>query len=375
MKIALFTTSFPANAQNTLNSGVFVRDFAETLSDLGHRVWVLTPRKKDSRHEFRHEKTVFFPWLGEEDSLTHIEMKNPVGALRLASVVAMGRVAAKKVIRDFEPDHVLCFWVFPSGFWACGPTLRSKTRYSVWALGSDIWLLGKMPGMRAVLGAIGRGAVRAYADGMDLAKDFSAIAGTPVDFLATSRVLVPPDNVPVGEGGYFLYVGRYHENKGIDLLVEAVARARPKLSSDFRLRVHGFGPLEEEVREAVRRRGIGDIVEVLGPTRADEVALVIRRARGLIVPSRIESLPVILCDALQMNVPILVTDVGDMGRLVREHDAGIVCQPDASSLAASLVEFARSPGGTDSGRDALRQLLDIRGSARRFLADIGAGPG
>ena len=119
---------------------------------------------------------------------------------------------------------------------------------------------------------------------------------------------------------------------------------------------------------------LSDIVEVLGPTSADEVALVIRRARGLIVPSRIESLPLVMCDALQMNVPILVTDVGDMGRLVREHDAGIVCQPNVSSLARALVEFARAPGGTASGRDALRQLLDIRGSARRFLADIAAEP-
>ena len=368
MKIALFTTSFPANAQNTLNAGVFVRDFAEALTDLGHRVWVLTPRKKDSRHEFRHERTIFFRWLGDEDSLTHIDMKNPVGALRLASVVAMGRVAAARLIREFEPDHVLCFWVFPSGFWA----LRSKTKYSVWALGSDVWTLGKMPGMRRVLRAIARGATHSYADGTDLAKELSAITGTPSEFLATSRILTQPEGVPVGQGGYFLYVGRYHPNKGIDLLVQAVARARPHLPGDFRLRVHGFGPLEAEVREAVQRQGLRDIVDVHGPTRADEIGTVIRRARGLIVPSRIESLPVVLCDALQMDVPILVTDVGDMGTLVRAHDAGVVCQPNVSSLAASLVEFARAPGGSSAGREELRQLLDIRGSARRFLADIGA---
>ena len=368
MKIALFTTSFPANAQNTLNAGVFVRDFAEALTDLGHRVWVLTPKKKDCRHEFPHERTIFFPWLGDEDSLTHIDMKKPIGALRLASVVAMGRVAAAKLIREFEPDHVLCFWVFPSGFWA----LRTKTKYSVWALGSDVWTLGKMAGMRRVLRAIAREATHSYADGTDLAKELSAITGTPSEFLATSRILAAPEGVPVGQGGYFLYVGRYHPNKGIDLLVQAVARARPELPHDFRLRVHGFGPLEAEVREAVRRQGLRDIIEVFGPTRADEIGTVIRRSRGLIVPSRIESLPVVLCDALQMDVPILVTDVGDMGTLVRAHDAGVVCQPNVASLAAALVDFARAPGGTSAGREQLKQLLDIRGSARRFLTDIGA---
>ena len=67
MKIALFTTSFPANAQNTLNAGVFVRDFAEAVTYLGHLVWVLTPKNKDCRHEFPHERTIFFTWLGDED--------------------------------------------------------------------------------------------------------------------------------------------------------------------------------------------------------------------------------------------------------------------------------------------------------------------
>jgi glycosyltransferase involved in cell wall biosynthesis len=244
--------------------------------------------------------------------------------------------------------------------------------YSVWALGSDVWMLGKLPGMRGVLRSIASGAERAYADGIGLSRDFSAIAGRPVEFLATSRVLTPPEGVSVGEGGYFLYLGRFHPNKGIDLLVQAVALARPNLPPDFRLRVHGFGPLEAEVRESVREKKLGDIVEILGPTQADEVALVLRRARGLLVPSRVESLPVVLCDALQMDVPVLVTDVGDMGSLVSDHDAGSVCKPDAGDLARALVEFARAPGGSAAGRAKLRELLDIRGSARRFLADIGA---
>jgi glycosyltransferase involved in cell wall biosynthesis len=372
VKIALFTTSFPANGQGTLNAGVFVRDFAEALTDLGHEVWVLTPDKRDSRHEFRHEKTVFFPWLGHEDSLTHISMKSPVGLVRLASVVAMGRHAAGKLIREFRPDHVLCFWVFPSGFWAQGPAERAGTKYSVWALGSDIWTLGKVSGMRQMLRGIARGAERAYADGVQLAADFSAISGTPVDFLATSRVLTLDEDVPAGEGGYFLYLGRYHPNKGIDLLIDAVGRARTQLPPDFRLRVHGFGPLEAEVREAVKVRGLGGIVEVFGPTQGDEVARVLRRARGLIVPSRVESLPVVLCDALQMDVPVLVTNVGDMGTLVRQYDAGSVCNPNAGDLARALVEFVREPGGTRTGRAKLCTLLDIRNSARRFLADIGA---
>lgn len=371
LRIALFTTSFPANGQSTVNAGVCARDFAEALTAFGHEVWVLTPRKPDSRHEFVHARTIYFPWLGEADSLTHISYKSPIGMLRLGSIVAMGRHAGVRLIEEFEPDHVLCFWVFPSGYWVRGAGRRPDVPYSVWALGSDIWSLPKIPGMSGVIRRLARDAAHCYADGVGLAKDFEAIAHRAVEFLPTSRVLEQPEGIAPGEGGYYLYLGRYHHNKGIDLLLEAVARARHELPGDFRLRAHGFGPLEEAAREQVRSLGLGDIVEILEPTSTEDVPLVLRRARGVIVPSRIESVALVLGDALQMDLPVLVTDVGDMGALVREHDAGAVCPPSVAELARALPEFVRNPPGSRAGRARLGAILDIRESAKRFLTAIG----
>ena len=93
MKIALFTTSFPSNAETSVNAGACVKDFAEALTDLGHEVEVLTPYKRGARDEFRHANTTWFWWLGSEDSLIHIG-RSAIGLLQLASVVAMGSVAA-----------------------------------------------------------------------------------------------------------------------------------------------------------------------------------------------------------------------------------------------------------------------------------------
>lgn len=367
MKIALFTTSFPSNADTSVNAGACVKDFAEALTDLGHEVEVLTPYKKGARHEFRHKNTVFFRWLGNEDSVSHISMKSPRGLLQLGSALALGSLAAVRLVKRFEPDHVLCFWVFPSGLWAQAARAAAGTPYSVWALGSDIWVLGKLPGLPAVLRALARGARGRYADGVVLAEDFAKIAGVPIEFLATSRVVTPPPGVKVGEGGYYLYLGRYHPNKGIDILIEAIAAARKALPGDFRLRAHGFGPLEDSVRARVRELGLESMVEILGPTKAGEVETILRRAKGLIIPSRIESVPLVLSDGLQMELPLLVTDVGDMGTLVRKYDAGVVCRPEAADMARALVRFTTEP--PPAGSSALRELLDIRGSARRFLAD------
>ena len=258
MRIALFTTSFPSNGETSVNAGACVKDFAEALADLGHKVEVLTPYKRGARHEFRHANTIWFGWLGNQDSLIHIG-RSPIGLLQLGSVVVMGSVAALRLSRRFRPDHVLCFWVFPCGLWARLAQLWVRAPYSVWALGSDIWVLRKLPCFPRILRWLARGATHRYADGVALGQDFQAIAGCRVDFLATSRVLTVPPGVAVGEGGYYLFLGRYHENKGIDLLIEAVGKVKEHLPADFRLRAHGFGPLEEAIRARVRDLGLDSV--------------------------------------------------------------------------------------------------------------------
>ena len=130
MRIALFTTSFPSNNETVVNAGVCVKDFAEALTDLGHEVEVLTPYKRGARHEFRHANTTWFRWLGSQNSLSHIG-NGPTGLLQLGSVVVMGSVEAIRLLTRFRPDHVLCFWVFPCGFWArvAQPGSVHRTRY------------------------------------------------------------------------------------------------------------------------------------------------------------------------------------------------------------------------------------------------------
>jgi len=256
MRIALFTTSFPSNRDTVVNAGIAARDFAAELTALGHDVEVLTPYKRAARHEFPHRNTVFFRWLGSSDSLTHLSLWNPLALLQLGSVVVMGTFAALRLASRFRPEHVICFWVFPCGLWARAVQAVFGSPYSVWALGSDIWTLGRSSPMRRVLRWLARRAARRYADGIVLAKDFEAIAGVPVDFLPTSRVLPAVPTVDRSMGGYYLYLGRYHPNKGIDLLVDAVGRVKDELPRDFRLRVHGFGPLESSLRARVHALGI-----------------------------------------------------------------------------------------------------------------------
>jgi SAM-dependent methyltransferase len=116
---------------------------------------------------------------------------------------------------------------------------------------------------------------------------------------------------------------------------------RPVLS---RLRVHVFGegPEDECLREKVNDLGLDGCVRIRPPLGPAELAGWLSRTAGLVIPSRIESIPLVLLDAAQEHCPVIATDVGDMGRLVTEYGLGRRVPPeDPAALATAITEACR----------------------------------
>src|SRR5690606_41501512 len=95
MRIALFATSFPSNADTVVNAGACVKDFAEALTDLGHDVRVLTPYKAGARHDFRRGGKTVLKWRAEDESIAPIRMEDGRRTVRRGSSVALDRLAAR----------------------------------------------------------------------------------------------------------------------------------------------------------------------------------------------------------------------------------------------------------------------------------------
>ena len=82
----------------------------------------------------------------------------------------------------------------PSGYWAASVGRQNDIPFAVWALGSDIWGLGKIPVMRGQLQRVLQAADRCFADGMKLAEDVEWLSGRRCQFLASARQLPHPGN-------------------------------------------------------------------------------------------------------------------------------------------------------------------------------------
>lgn len=134
-----------------------------------------------------------------------------------------------------------------------------------------------------------------------------------------------------------VFVGRFVEKKGLDVLVEAWATVRAAVP-EARLSILGYGPLEGLARQA------GPDVEVV--LRPDRLAVreAIRRSHVVVSPSRtapgdaVESLLIVNLEAQASGRAVVTTDHGGIPEYVRAGETAIVVpENDAASLAAGLV--------------------------------------
>jgi glycosyltransferase involved in cell wall biosynthesis len=101
-------------------------------------------------------------------------------------------------------------------------------------------------------------------------------------------------------------VGRLHEEKGVDLLLDSwveIASDRPS----WRLSVYGAGPEEESLKKQAAQLGITDSVEWKG--RTNDVLGALRESSIFVLPSRGEGFPLAPMEAMAAAVPCVAFDV------------------------------------------------------------------
>lgn len=151
----------------------------------------------------------------------------------------------------------------------------------------------------------------------------------------------PPKVHP--EGRTHLFFGTLRENKGLDVLLDAMA-----LVPDHDLRLHiagrGAARLEALARSAARAdRRISAEIGYISVERQDEL---LRSATSVVLPyTALDAQSGVLCDAYSYRRPVIATSVGALGPEVERHRTGVVVPPnDPGALAGALVSVQ---AGTD----------------------------
>lgn len=216
------------------------------------------------------------------------------------------------------------------------PLLRRVA--ALWVLGERAWQYARFLGIPAQ--RIRRGAVGIDYEGLAAARAARANGPWPKRFL---------------------FVGRYHPRKGMDVLARAYRDYRAQVDDPWPLSIAGKGP------EGALLAGIEGVTD-LGFVAPEEMGRVWSQAGLFLQPSRYDAWPLSIVEAAAAGLPIVATsECGSTVELLRDHYNGLaIATGDAAALTDALLWAHRN-----------HDRLEIMGQrsaelARAYGADVWA---
>jgi colanic acid/amylovoran biosynthesis glycosyltransferase len=161
-----------------------------------------------------------------------------------------------------------------------------------------------------------------------------AVVHCGVDALFLDNPIVPPAAVP-----RLVCVGRLDAKKAQILLVRAVRRLRDA-GTHCEIVLVGDGPYRKHVEEAIRHARLENAISVVGWASGQEVKTQMMSARGMVLPSFSENLPVVIMEAMALGRPVISTYVAGIPELVEPGKTGwLVPAGDEIALAKAIGEI------------------------------------
>lgn len=164
-----------------------------------------------------------------------------------------------------------------------------------------------------------------------------------------------------------LNVGRLAPVKAQAVLLEAVEELGRR-----GVRVHatvvGAGPEGERLREIVERRGLEGQVTLTGAVSQDQIRELFAAADVFCLPSFAEGVPVVLMEAMAMELPVVATRIAGIGELVDDGVSGLLVSPARPDLLVDAVERLRDEPDLRramgrAGREIVTEQFDVSRSA------------
>lgn len=182
------------------------------------------------------------------------------------------------------------------------------------------------------------------------------------------------------EGVDLLYIGNLRDLKGPDVFIEAFLRAERIVGRPLSGLVIGNGPQRDEYALRIGLLGLGSRVEIRPAMPAREAFAL---TDIVVVPSRNESLPYIVLEALAAGKSVIASRVGGIPEMLGAASEALVPPGDPDALAAVMARALTEPGWkerTMPSAETLHATFSTPVMAGAMLdlyrdALAGAGPG
>ena len=359
------------------------------LRNAGVAVQVLAPTYKGLKsHEIDGVRVNRFRYAPKNwEMLTHEEgapskmASKPWLQLLAIPYIISGFFRCLSLCRKWKPDVIHAHWPFPHAFIALGAAKLFRIPLVLNFHGAELLLIRKKKWVKPFLKFAISQAQAVFANSSFTASKIKALRNVDVEWSPYGTTLgssqchceersdeaiqsdlapnVSKSIHPVNGKFKILFVGRHIERKGICYLIEA-AKYLPK--DKFKIRIVGVGDLTEELKKQAQAIATSDEaitgneydgpcdIIFTGKLSPAELENEYRTANVFTLPAIVDSkgdtegLGVVLIEAMELNLPIVASNVGGIPDVVVDNVSGLlVPEKDPLALADAYKKLAADP--------------------------------
>lgn len=136
---------------------------------------------------------------------------------------------------------------------------------------------------------------------------------------------------------HVITVGRFVAQKDYETAIKTISEIR-KNNKNIHFDIVGYGELEASVREWVKLYNIEDITDIY--INPDNISELLSKADIYLSTSLFEGTSNSIMEAMNADLPVICTNVGDNNKLVEENVNGFLCNiKDYKELASDIIKL------------------------------------
>jgi glycosyltransferase involved in cell wall biosynthesis len=168
----------------------------------------------------------------------------------------------------------------------------------------------------------------------------------------------------------FVYLGRLVFYKNVEVIIKSFKTVTEQFP-DAKLVIAGDGPHKSSLQELTNKLNISNNITFAGYVTPDEKKKLLAESNALLFSSIIEGFGLVMLEAFQQNRPVIVSDIPPMSEIIQNNKTGLVIDPhDENKWAEKIIQLINNPNISDEMGKEGNQILKTKYNEELFYERI-----